>query len=298
MHLVVALGAYLIDKVWGEFDFVKHPVVVMGTYIKWYEKRFYQDSVYRGAVLNLSLITLVALVIGLFLALLSSDILGLPSWMVLLISSLIASTTIASNMLYSSVKDIIKNPQNIQYLVSRDTQGLAQSDINKASIETYSENLSDGVIAPLFYLLLFGLEGAFVYKAINTLDSMVGYRTQRYEKFGKFSAFIDDIANYIPSRITALLIALLMYSPKALFGFYSYGKKHESPNAGHPISAMALALGIRLGGDTKYFGKLKSKPYFGEGRERLVSEDILKALSLQTRLDIFITLLLLGVIIL
>jgi len=298
MHLVVALGAYLIDKVWGEFDFVKHPVVVMGDYIKWYEKRFYQDSVYRGAVLNLSLITLVALVIGLFLALLSSDILGLPSWMVLLISSLIASTTIASNMLYSSVKDIIKNPQNIQYLVSRDTQGLAQSDINKASIETYSENLSDGVIAPLFYLLLFGLEGAFVYKAINTLDSMVGYRTQRYEKFGKFSAFIDDIANYIPSRITALLIALLMYSPKALFGFYSYGKKHESPNAGHPISAMALALGIKLGGDTSYFGKLKSKPYFGEGRERLVSEDILKALSLQTRLDIFITLLLLGVIIL
>jgi len=298
MYPIVALGAYFIDKVWGEFDFVKHPVVVMGDYIKWYEKRFYQDSVYRGAVLNLSLITLVALVIGLFLALLSSDILGLPSWMVLLISSLIASTTIASNMLYSSVKDIIKNPQNIQYLVSRDTQGLAQSDINKASIETYSENLSDGVIAPLFYLLLFGLEGAFIYKAINTLDSMVGYRTQRYEKFGKFSAFIDDIANYIPSRITALLIALLMYSPKALFGFYSYGKKHESPNAGHPISAMALALGIRLGGDTKYFGKLKSKPHFGEGRERLVSEDILKALSLQTRLDIFITLLLLGVIIL
>ncbi len=298
MYPIVALGAYFIDKVWGEFDFVKHPVVVMGDYIKWYEKRFYQDSVYRGAILNLSLITLVALVIGLFLALLSSDILGLPSWMVLLISSLIASTTIASNMLYSSVKDIIKNPQNIQYLVSRDTQGLAQSDINKASIETYSENLSDGVIAPLFYLLLFGLEGAFVYKAINTLDSMVGYRTQRYEKFGKFSAFIDDIANYIPSRITALLIALLMYSPKALFGFYSYGKKHESPNAGHPISAMALALGIRLGGDTKYFGKLKSKPHFGEGRERLVSEDILKALSLQTRLDIFITLLLLGVIIL
>jgi len=298
MYPIVALGAYFIDKVWGEFDFVKHPVVVMGDYIKWYEKRFYQDSVYRGAVLNLSLITLVALVIGLFLALLSSDILGLPSWMVLLISSLIASTTIASNMLYSSVKDIIKNPQNIQYLVSRDTQGLAQSDINKASIETYSENLSDGVIAPLFYLLLFGLEGAFIYKAINTLDSMVGYRTQRYEKFGKFSAFIDDIANYIPSRITALLIALLMYSPKALFGFYSYGKKHESPNAGHPISAMALALGIRLGGDTKYFGKLKSKPHFGEGRERLVSEDILKALSLQTRLDIFITLLLLGVIVL
>ncbi len=298
MYPIVALGAYVIDKIWGEFDFIRHPVVLMGDYIKWYEKRFYQDSIYQGILLTLSLITLVALLIGSLLFLLSSDFLGLNSWIILLISSLLASTTIASNMLYSSVKDIIKNPKNIRYLVSRDTKELTPSDINKAVIETYAENLSDGVIAPLFYLLLFGLEGAFIYKAINTLDSMVGYRNQRYEKFGKFSALIDDVANYIPSRITALLIALLMYSPKALFGFYSYGKKHDSPNAGHPISAMALALGIKLGGDTSYFGKLKSKPYFGEGRERLISEDILKALSLQKRLDILIILILLGVIIL
>ena len=298
MYPIVALGAYVIDKIWGEFDFIRHPVVLMGDYIKWYEKRFYQDSIYRGILLTLSLITLVALLIGSLLFLLSSDFLGLNSWIILLLSSLLASTTIASNMLYSSVKDIIKNPKNIRYLVSRDTKELTSSDINKAVIETYAENLSDGVIAPLFYLLLFGLEGAFIYKAINTLDSMVGYRNQRYEKFGKFSALIDDVANYIPSRITALLIALLMYSPKALFGFYSYGKKHDSPNAGHPISAMALALGIKLGGDTSYFGKLKSKPYFGEGRERLISADILKALSLQKRLDILIILILLGVIIL
>ena len=108
-------------------------------------------------------------------------------------------------------------------LVSRDTTTLSNSDVNKAAIETYAENLSDGVIAPLFYLLCFGLVGAFVYKAINTLDSMVGYRNTRYEKFGKFSARVDDVANYIPSRITALIIALLFFK-KAFWQFHKYGK--------------------------------------------------------------------------
>ena len=192
-------------------------------------------------------------------------------------------------MLYDAVKDIISNPKNIKYLVSRDTNELSTSDINKAAVETYAENLSDGVIAPLFYLLLFGLEGAFVYKAINTLDSMVGYRNARYEKFGKVSALLDDVANYIPSRITALLIALLFFSKEAL-GFYAYGKKHDSPNAGHPISAMALAIGVKLGGDTSYFGEVKKKAIFGSGKKEIAHADILKALSFSWRFDILLTL--------
>ena len=128
---------------------------------------------------------------------------------------------------------------------------------------------------------------------------MVGYRNEKYERFGKFSAKLDDVANYIPARITALLIALLSKGAVATtpYGFYKYGKFHESPNAGHPISAMALALGIKLGGDTSYFGKVKSKPYFGEGREKITKEDIQNALALQLRLDIFIILFLgIGVV--
>ena len=194
-------------------------------------------------------------------------------------------------MLYDSVKDIIEHPQNIKYLVSRDTESLSKSDINKAAIETYAENISDGVIAPLFYLLLFGLWGAFVYKAINTLDSMVGYRNERYEKFGKFSARLDDIVNYIPARITALLIFFLSKGAVETTPYkeiWKFGKLHESPNAGYPISAMALSLGIKLGGDTSYFGKMKSKPYFGEGREQIMTDDIKNALTLQPKLDIFI----------
>jgi len=261
----------------------------MGDYIQWFEKNFYKDSIFKGFLLTLSLILMVWLIVGSI----SSNINHLPIYANIILSSIIASTTIASKMLYDSVKDIIKNPQHIKYLVSRDTKELSSSDINKASIETYAENLSDGVISPLFYLLLFGLEGAFIYKAINTLDSMVGYRNERYEKFGKVSAILDDIVNYLPARITAVLIALLMGSKKAFLSFYTYGKKHDSPNAGHPISAMALAIGVKLGGDTSYFGKIKKKAPFGEGKKEITAHDIQKALSFQWRLDIFITLLLL-----
>ncbi len=287
MYFNVTLIAYLIDKIFGEFSFIRHPVVLMGDYIKWFEKYFYKDDVVRGALLTISLLTLVFTLSFMVQNILSKW--GHPFLQVIIVS-LIASTTIASKMLYDSVKDIIKHPENIRFLVSRDTENLSESDINKAAIETYAENLSDGVIAPLFYLLLFGLWGAFVYKAINTLDSMVGYRNEKYEKFGKFSAKLDDVVNYIPARITALLIALLSKGAVATAPckFYKYGKRHESPNAGHPISAMALALGIKLGGDTSYFGKVKSKPYFGEGRENITKEDIQNALSLQPKLDIFI----------
>ena len=285
MYPTITLIAYLIDKIFGEFGYIKHPVVVMGEYIKWYEKYFYTDSIYRGVGLTLSLVALVYTTTHISLYLLHLIDTPIVSTIVI---SIVASTTIASNMLYSSVKDIVQNPQNIRFLVSRDTQNLSPSDTNRASIETYAENLSDGVVAPLLYLLFFGLEGALVYKAINTLDSMVGYRNSRYEKFGKASALLDDIANYIPSRLTAIVISTLMYSKEALRGFYSYGNRHDSPNAGHPISAMALSLGVRLGGDSYYFGKLKHKPNFGRGEEEISTDDILKALSIQKRLDILI----------
>jgi len=281
MHFEISLLAYIIDRIFGEFRFIKfykHPVVFMGDFISWFKKRFYKDSIARGVILNLSLLSLIFGVVF-FIDFFVDNVFVL---------ALIASSGLASKSLFDSVKEILNTPQNIKYLVSRDTNNLNQSDINKASIETYAENLSDGVIAPLFYLLLFGLYGLFIYKGINTLDSMVGYKNDKYEKFGKFSAKLDDIANYIPSRITAVLIALLFWSKKALLGFYSFGKLHESPNAGHPISAMALSLNISLGGDTSYFGKIKHKPYFGDGKKEITKEDLSKALSLQIRLDLFI----------
>ena len=287
MYFETALIAYATDSIFGEFKRIRHPVVLMGDYIDWFEKKFYADSIARGTILTLSLLCITFGISAAIQSLLTSH----SSLLTLLIEGVIASTAIASKMLYDSVKEIIVHPQQIRYLVSRDTEHLSDSDIHKAAIETYAENLSDGVIAPLFYLTLFGLCGAFVYKAVNTLDSMVGYKNDRYEKFGKFAARLDDVANYIPARMTSVLIVLFMkgrHSGLPLRKIWTQGSKHESPNAGYPIAAMALSLGVKLGGDTAYFGKIKSKPFFGKGREMITKEDIRNALALQPKLDIFI----------
>jgi len=291
LYAETALVAYLVDRIFGEFRFIRHPVALMGDYIKYYEKHFYKDNIVSGAILTLSLVA-ITLFLTYLIAIAITSLLPSSSTLLPILFGLIASTTIASKMLYDSVKDIITHPHNIRYLVSRDTEDLSPSQINKAAIETYAENLSDGVIAPLFYLLLFGLPGAFVYKAINTLDSMVGYRTPRYEKFGKCAAKLDDAANYIPARLTALLILLL--SPKCYTSSTCYplrstllrqASRHDSPNAGYPITAMAYVLGIRLGGPTRYFGKMKPKTYFGVGRDEITTDDIAHALALQKWID-------------
>lgn len=281
MNFELTFLAYFIDKIFGEFNFLKsykHPVIFMGNFIKWFEKKFYKDSILMGFYLTLSLLCVV-FCISFTLEYFVTNIFILAT---------IASTGIASKMLHESVKDIIKNPQNIKYLVSRDSENLTQNEINKAAIETYAENLSDGVIAPLFYLFLFGIVGLSIYKAINTLDSMVGYKNKRYEKFGKISAKLDDVANYIPSRLTAILICLLFWNFDALKRFYSFGKLHESPNAGHPISAMALCIGVKLGGSTSYFGKIKEKPYFGNGKMEIDVVEIEKSLVFRDRFELFL----------
>ncbi|MCD6173579.1 MAG: cobalamin biosynthesis protein CobD, partial [Sulfurimonas sp.] len=261
----------------GEFP-VKHPVILIGKMITFFEDNFYKDTILRGILL----LIFILFSVGLFSITLHLCLEYLNSFFSIAISSLIASMFIAHRMLYDCVKDILTakdKKQAISMLVSRDTQDMNESDIYKAAIETYAENLSDGVVAPIFYLILFGLPGIILYKAINTMDSMVGYKNEKYENYGKTAAILDDIANYIPSRITAILIMILS-KQKNIFAFYKDGKKHDSPNAGHPITAMALAIGVKLGGDTSYFGKVKHKPKFGEGREVITQNDVKNALNL------------------
>ena len=283
MYIMLTLLAYLIDRVFGEFKFIRHPVIFMGDFIKYFEKKFYKNSVPRGFLLTLSLLFIVFYITSSITYFISN----------IYILAIIASTGIASKMLYASVKDIVKKPENIKYLVSRDTQELSQSDINKAAIKTYGENFSDGIVAPLFYLFCFGIVGLFLYKAINTLDSMVGYRNERYEKFGKFSAILDDVVNYIPARLTAIIIALLFWKINIIKKIFSYGKLHDSPNAGYPISALGFSIGVKLGGDTSYFGKIKQKANYSEGKENISKKDILNSLKLRVRFDIFIIVILL-----
>jgi len=276
----------MIDKIFGEFRFVKHPIIIIGDIISFFEKRFYKDSIFRGLLLTIFVLSVVGILSFSLEYLLSN----LPIVLNIIISSSVASMFLAHKMLHDAVKDVLEaddKKEAISMLVSRDTSQLSDSDIYKASIETYGENLSDGVIAPLFYLLFFGLSGIILYKAVNTLDSMVGYRNEKYENFGKVSAILDDILNFIPSRITAILIMLINFK-KDIFSFYSMGKKHESPNAGHPITAMGIALGVKLGGDTSYFGKIKKKPFFGVGNKIIKKEDVQRALSMRNKIDAFV----------
>ena len=280
-RIVTTILAYLIDAKFGEFAFRKHPVAVIGELIAFLEKLLYKPSFWRGVllvVLTLGIVGGIAIVFQIYLDL-------LPELVRIILTSLLASVFVAHRMLRDEVakiaqlESIDKKRAAIAMLVSRDTEEMSESDIYKAAIETYAENLSDGVVAPLFYLLLFGLPGIVIYKTINTLDSMIGYKNDRYEQFGKAAAKLDDIANYIPSRLTAMLI-MWRAKKRPLFAFFEDGKKHESPNAGLPITAMALALGVKLGGPTSYFGKVKEKACFGVGEERITKDHLLQALNI------------------
>jgi len=203
------------------------------------------------------------------------------------------------NMLHTSVAALLTTDQPTQvvrYLVSRDTENMTTTEAYKAGLETWAENLSDGVIAPLFYLLLFGLPGIAVYKAINTLDSMIAYKTERYFYFGKTAAIVDDIANYIPARLTALLIVLLAKNKRQAWQCcLRDGNKQESPNAGYPIAAMAGGLSIALGGDASYHGKIKHKPTLGVAINPVDKTALEQALQMRTRIDLSVlTLLITG----
>ena len=289
-NIIVALIAYSVDRIFGEFSFIKHPIIIIGSAISWFEKRFYQDRVLRGALLLIFIVTLTG-----GLAYVLAEILAyLPWWLDTILTAVIASMFLAHKMLRDAVLELTttKDPkEKLAMLVSRDTSDLSNSDICKAAVETYAENLSDGVIAPLFYLLIFGLPGIIIYKSINTLDSMVGYRNERYERYGKASALMDDVVNFIPARLTAMMI-MVVSRPKDLFAFYAQGSKHASPNAGHTIAAMALAIGVRLGGPTRYFGELKDKVFFGEGRVLITNDDIEKSLKVGLIIDFLVVLLL------
>lgn len=170
----------------------------------------------------------------------------------------------------------------LSWIVSRDTGRFNEAQITRATVETVAENLSDGVIAPLIYMLLGGAPLGFFYKAINTLDSMVGYKNEKYLHFGKFAAKLDDAANYIPARISAFLMLLAVmftgYHTREALRIYRRDRyKHTSPNSAHTEAVCAGALGIQLAGNNYYFGKLVEKPTIGDEKRPIEADDIKKA---------------------
>ncbi len=162
-------------------------------------------------------------------------------------------------------------------IVGRDTSSLSPQEVRIAALETLAENLSDGVIAPLFWYLVLGVPGMLAYKMVNTLDSMIGYRTARYREFGRFAARMDDVANYIPARITAVMMVVCAARPGLLTFVRRYGCAHASPNSGYPEAAMAGILGCRFGGAHDYFGERVEKPYIGTCDRQVDINDMTRA---------------------
>lgn len=186
-----------------------------------------------------------------------------------------------SMKVYSSLKNNNLNEakKNLSFIVGRDVEGLNESSVAKAAIETVAENTSDGVTAPIFYILLGGAPLGFMYKAINTLDSMVGYKNKKYINLGRFSAIADDVANYIPSRLTAYVMivasCVLKLNYKNAYKIYKRDRyNHKSPNSAQTESVCAGALNIMLGGDNYYGGILVSKPTIGDNIRAVEAEDI------------------------
>jgi adenosylcobinamide-phosphate synthase len=272
------ISAFLLDLAVGDPRWLPHPVVFMGKFISHGESRLRRGRARRafltGMALSLSLIALSAATAWTLIALFAL----LPRWLSFIATAALASTTLATRGLFDAVRrieaplqsgDINAAREKLSHIVGRETAHLSQDKVLRASLESLSESTCDGIVAPLFYLFLGGVPLAMAYKAVSTLDSMIGYRTERYFYFGKFAARLDDVMNFIPARLTALFIVIatlvLRLTPaRALRVTWRDHANHLSPNAGYPEAALAGAFGIRLGGPSIYFGKEVHKPYLGD----------------------------------
>ena len=171
-------------------------------------------------------------------------------------------------------------------IVGRDTAHLSPQEIRAAALETLAENLSDGVIAPMFWFLLLGLPGMMAYKMINTLDSMIGYKNDRYFEFGRIAARIDDLANYLPARLTAFLMLLVSGQLDKRDFVFKYGRAHASPNSGYPEAALAAILDCQFGGTHDYFGQPVEKPYIGTNARNFTTEDMWLAVRINSQAEL------------
>ncbi len=283
---VSLIVGWLLDLLLGDPQRLPHPVVWFGRMISWGEHRLNQGTrrKAKGALMAVFLITLVFIAAwGIRLLLFSISVcLGILFDVVVIFYCLAGTTLIREvrAVFLALDRSLDEGRRQVARIVGRDTSELSAQEVRTAALETLAENLSDGVIAPLFWLMLVGTPGMLAYKMVNTLDSMIGYRTERYRDFGCWAAHIDDAANYIPARLTALLM-ILGAGKWSLMGFVrKYGRNHASPNSGYPEAALAGILGCRFGGPHYYFGELFDKPYIGEQERPLTTGDMLLAVRI------------------
>jgi adenosylcobinamide-phosphate synthase len=273
--------AYVLDLVLGDPIVLPHPVVYFGKLISFFEKQLNRGKarLIKGGVVAVVLIGLVYVVFY-FLLLLSGKVSIVVSALVVCLFFFygLANKTLIKEGL--AVFKVLENDgleagrKQLSRIVGRDTSQLNEQQIKKAVLETMAENLSDGVVAPVFWYTLLGIPGMMAYKMINTLDSMIGYKNERFIYFGRVAAYIDDAANYLPARLTAIMIAISVGSYRAVLFVFKYGNKHSSPNAGYPEAALAGILNVQFGGPNVYHGKMVDKPFIGENNRLLELSDV------------------------
>jgi adenosylcobinamide-phosphate synthase len=288
------LSAFLLDLAAGDPRWFPHPVVLMGKFISRSESLLWTGKAWRDLISGIAVsLALLALAVGVTWALLYS-LTFLPPLVAFVLTAGLASTTLATRGLLDAITrietplrlgNLVEARENLGRIVGRDTSALNEDKVLRASLESLAENTSDGIVAPLFYLFLGGIPLAMAYKAVNTLDSMISYRTERYFYLGKFAARLDDMANFIPARLTALLMVIATLLVKlnpgpALRVLRRDHANHLSPNAGYPEATLAGALGIRLGGPSVYFGKEVWKPTMGDDIKPVNIEMLKEARSL------------------
>lgn len=285
-----------LDLLLGDPASVPHPVVWFGKAIAACERRLNHG----GARKLKGGIVAVTLIVGVFLF--SLWLLRVVSgivWLDIALQSVLIFFCLAGTTLVREVRMVFKavdvslevGRRQVGRIVGRDTSNLSAQEIRTAALETLAENLSDGVVAPLFWYALLGVPGMLAYKMVNTLDSMIGYRNERYRDFGMVAARIDDAANYIPARLTALLMVIVSGRFR-LFAFVRrFGHCHASPNSGYPEAALAGILGCRFGGTHDYFGESVYKPYIGHTPRDFTYPDVLTAIAVNRRVEALMILL-------
>ena len=295
MDIVVNLSPLLIgwilDLMFGDPAGLPHPVVWFGKAISSLEHLLNKGThrKIKGALVSVFLIVGTFAVTWLLLRFLSS-----VWWLDIAVQSILvfyclAGTTLIREvrMTFDAVDDSVESGRRqVGRIVGRDTSCLSAQEIRTAALETLAENLSDGVIAPLCWYAVLGVPGMMAYKMVNTLDSMIGYRNSRYKDFGCAAARIDDIANYLPARLTAILMILVSGRWRLLRFVWKYGTQHLSPNSGYPEAALAGILDCRFGGPHDYFGECVAKPFIGEHHRDFTSVDATKAICINRRTEI------------
>ena len=294
-NCIALLIGWVLDLLFGDPQRLPHPIVWFGKTIAFCEHRLNKGShrKLKGALVAIGLIA-ATFAIGTMINWYCNTTL-LPIINAVIVFYCLAGTTLireVRQVFLALERSLEEGRTQVARIVGRDTSELSAQEVRTAALETLAENLSDGVIAPLFWLAVLGAPGMLAYKMVNTLDSMIGYKTERYRDFGCWAAHIDDVANYIPARLTALLMIITQKEPSLLCKFvWRYGRKHASPNSGYPEAALAGILNCRFGGPHYYFGELFDKPYIGENDRGLTTEDMKKAVRVNRTAEVIMVVL-------